>query len=141
SIGGAISGAAGMRGMQDLDQTLRLVGAGAGVLLVLWLVPSGLAGLVAKVRDRCVAPLARRNGLDATGQPLTQLPGDSAALDLVELEATGAGAIGPTGSDSEVVSGGSSVDGEFEGDVLDVGSGLALQANGVKVSYGRLQVL
>ena len=73
SIGGAISGAAGMRGMQDLDDTVRLIGAGAGVLLVLWLIPSGLAGLVAKVRDSLVAPLARRHGLDPAGQPLVGL--------------------------------------------------------------------
>jgi branched-chain amino acid transport system permease protein len=70
SIGGAISGAAGMRGMQDLDATIRLVAAGIGVLLVLWLVPSGLAGLAARVRDRLLVTIARRHGMDLEGQPL-----------------------------------------------------------------------
>lgn len=71
SIGGAITGAAGMRGLQDLDATIRLVGAGAGVLLVLWLAPSGLAGLAAMVRDRIVARIAARHGMDIKGEPLT----------------------------------------------------------------------
>jgi ABC-type branched-subunit amino acid transport system ATPase component/ABC-type branched-subunit amino acid transport system permease subunit len=70
SIGGAVSGAAGMRGMQDLDATVRLVVAGVGVLLVLWLIPSGLAGLAARLRDRLVAPIARRHGLDLEGREL-----------------------------------------------------------------------
>ena len=39
SLGGAIVGAGGLRGAQDLDATIRLVGAGVGVLIVLWLVP------------------------------------------------------------------------------------------------------
>lgn len=71
SIGGAITGAAGMRGLQDLDATIRLVGAGAGVLLVLWLAPSGLAGLVAMIRDRIVTRIAARHGMDIKGEPLT----------------------------------------------------------------------
>jgi len=70
SLGGAIVGAAGLRGAQDLDATIRLVGAGVGVLVVLWLVPAGLAGLAARVRDRVVSPIARRAGLDLEGQPL-----------------------------------------------------------------------
>lgn len=70
SIGGAINGAAGMRGLQDLDATIRLVGAGAGVLLVLWLAPSGLAGLVAMIRDRIVTRIAAHHGMDIKGEPL-----------------------------------------------------------------------
>ena len=70
SLGGAITGAAGMRGMQDLDATIRLVAAGAGVLLVLWLIPSGLAGIAARVRDLVLTPIARRHGMDLEGQPV-----------------------------------------------------------------------
>ena len=70
SIGGAISGAAGMRGLQDLDQTIRLVAAGTGVLVVLWLIPSGLAGLAARVRDLVVRRIAARHGMDLEGRPL-----------------------------------------------------------------------
>ena len=70
SLGGAIFGAAGLRGAQDLDATIRLVGAGIGVLIVLWAVPAGLAGLAARLRDRIVTPIARRAGMDLEGQPL-----------------------------------------------------------------------
>ncbi|MCB9376038.1 MAG: ATP-binding cassette domain-containing protein, partial [Microthrixaceae bacterium] len=70
SLGGAIVGAAGLRGAQDLDATIRLVGAGIGVLIVLWAVPAGLAGLAARLRDRIVTPIARRAGMDLEGQPL-----------------------------------------------------------------------
>ncbi len=70
SLGGAILGAAGLRGAQDLDATIRLVGAGIGVLIVLWAVPAGLAGLAARLRDRIVTPIARRAGMDLEGQPL-----------------------------------------------------------------------
>ncbi len=132
SIGGALSGAAGMRGMQDLDQTIRLVGAGAGVLLVLWLIPSGLAGLVAMVRDRLVAPLARRSGLDATGRPLA-----SVELSLVTSEQTSR-ADGPVVELNGIPTEGAGLFGEPD----EVPApGLALDARGVNVSYGRLQVL
>ncbi|MFN7151643.1 MAG: ABC transporter permease subunit, partial [Microthrixaceae bacterium] len=83
SIGGAISGAAGMRGMQDLDATIRLVAAGAGVLVVLWLIPSGLAGLAARVRDLVLVRLAARHGMDLEGH------------DLVPAASTNASTTGP----------------------------------------------
>jgi ABC-type branched-subunit amino acid transport system ATPase component/branched-subunit amino acid ABC-type transport system permease component len=70
SLGGAIAGAAGLRGAQDLDATLRLVAAGVGVLVVLWLVPAGLAGLAARLRDLVVRPFAARAGIDLDGRPL-----------------------------------------------------------------------
>jgi len=76
SIGGAIVGTAGLRGAQDLDATIRLIGAGVGVLVVLWLLPAGLAGLAARVRDRIVRPIARRAGMDLEGQPLVPPTGD-----------------------------------------------------------------
>jgi ABC-type branched-subunit amino acid transport system ATPase component/branched-subunit amino acid ABC-type transport system permease component len=70
SLGGAMLGAAGLRGAQDLDATLRLVAAGAGVLLVLWLLPAGLAGLAARWRDRLAVRVAARHGLDLDGRPV-----------------------------------------------------------------------
>ena len=51
---------------------------GIGVLLVLWLVPSGLAGLAARVRDRLLVPIARRHGMDLEGQPLPVPTGPAA---------------------------------------------------------------
>lgn len=112
SIGGAITGAAGMRGMQDLDATVRLVVAGAGVLVVLWLVPSGLAGLAARMRDAVVGRLAAARGMDLEGQPLTDAPTPSEAT---RRQDVGAPAVGTAD------------------DLLSV--------RDLRVSYGRLQVL
>jgi ABC-type branched-subunit amino acid transport system ATPase component/ABC-type branched-subunit amino acid transport system permease subunit len=133
SIGGAIAGAAGMRGMQDLDATVRLVAAGAGVLVVLWLIPSGLAGLAARARDLVLVRLAARHGLDLEGQPL----GPSAPAG-ADAGLRGADAADPDGLD--------------EPDDPPVPTGPvaapstaptapAVSACGVDVSYGRLQVL
>jgi len=132
SIGGAVAGAAGMRGVQDLDATIRLVAAGAGVLLVLWLVPSGLAGLAARVRDRVLTPLARRRGMDLQGRPLADPTPDPTA------DAAHAAAAHPEPNcaaervDSDAFR--STVD-EFDNHEL------AISARGIDVSYGRLQVL
>lgn len=118
SIGGAISGAAGMRGIQDLDQTLRLVVAGAGVLFVLWLIPSGLAGIAAWARDRVVGRIAARRGIDLDGRPLAEatVPAPTPA--------------GPTATSPATAE-------PASGD----GARPLLRAGGVDVSYGRLQVL
>jgi ABC-type branched-subunit amino acid transport system ATPase component/ABC-type branched-subunit amino acid transport system permease subunit len=74
SIPGAIVGAGTGRGLQDASDTLRLVASGVGVLLVLWLIPSGVAGLAAKVRDVVLARLAARHGMDLDGRPLGPAP-------------------------------------------------------------------
>jgi ABC-type branched-subunit amino acid transport system ATPase component/branched-subunit amino acid ABC-type transport system permease component len=74
SIPGAIVGAGTGRGLQDASDTLRLVASGVGVLLVLWLIPSGVAGLAAKVRDAVLARLAARHGMDLDGRPLGPAP-------------------------------------------------------------------
>ena len=111
SLGGAITGAAGMRGVQDLDATLRLVLTGAGVLVVLWLIPSGLAGLAARARDLVVGRIAARHGLDLEGQPL-QAEGTPTAATSADV------AVAPAPQSDAV-----------------------LAARNVDVSYGRLQVL
>lgn len=110
SIGGAITGTVVMRGLQDLDATIRLVGAGAGVLLVLWLIPSGLAGLAAKIRDAVVSWIAARHGMDLKGEPLVP------AADLQEpttpvytAEPSAAGATVDHRSSSSIIDG---VDGD-----------------------------
>jgi ABC-type branched-subunit amino acid transport system ATPase component/ABC-type branched-subunit amino acid transport system permease subunit len=113
SLGGAITGAAGMRGVQDLDATLRLVLTGAGVLVVLWLIPSGLAGVAARLRDLVVGRIAARHGLDLDGQPLA--PAEPAP----PVTSGEAPAAQKAAARSDAV----------------------LAASGVDVSYGRLQVL
>jgi ABC-type branched-subunit amino acid transport system ATPase component/ABC-type branched-subunit amino acid transport system permease subunit len=129
SIGGAIAGAAGMRGIQDLDATIRLVAAGAGVLLVLWLVPSGLAGLAARVRDRVLVPLARRHGMDLEGHALPAPASDPT---------TEAGAAPTPGHDAAPHAEGEPVEGAPGADERERP---LVSARGVDVSYGRLQVL
>lgn len=132
SIGGAISGAAGMRGLQDLDATLRLVIAGIGVLIVLWLIPSGLAGLATRVRDFLIRPIARRHGLELNGE--TYDP-DSA---IVETELEHSPEI--TASTPPPVP--NTVTGEFDAsDTAPTGQQPLLSARNIDVSYGRLQVL
>lgn len=131
SIGGAITGAAGMRGLQDLDATIRLVAAGLGVLLVLWLIPSGLAGLASRIRDRVLTPLARRHGMDLEGQALA---------------ATATPAAGTTTPAAATTTSNGAADGvgfgAVHGTVGTVGGDAPLiAAHDVDVSYGRLQVL
>jgi ABC-type branched-subunit amino acid transport system ATPase component/branched-subunit amino acid ABC-type transport system permease component len=74
SIPGAIVGAGAGRGLQDASDILRLVASGVGVLLVLWLIPSGVAGLASKLRDAVLARIAARHGMDLEGRPLGPAP-------------------------------------------------------------------
>lgn len=133
SLGGAIAGAAGLRGAQDLDATIRMVGAGVGVLVVLWLIPSGLAGLAAMLRDRIVTPLARRAGLDLEGQPLAApMTAAGTTPDVAQPVATAP--VVDTGAGPPPFHG--SVD-----EVLWNRPKPLLSASDVDVSYGQLQVL
>lgn len=131
SLGGAIVGAAGLRGAQDLDATIRLIGAGIGVLVVLWLIPSGLAGLAALLRNLVVAPLARRSGMDLEGQPLdAESAAPTPAPSTVTAPGAGPSEVGPTPNPAP------------EAADAPVGAGAPLlRAHDVDVSYGQLQVL
>ena len=121
SLPGAMLGAAGLRGAQDLDATLRLVAAGVGVLVVLWVVPSGLAGLAARLRDRILRVVAARAGMDLDGQPLAE---------------AAPGGAGPAAPATHAPTG--LVPPPYRGPgVPDV----VLDASGVDVAYGSLQVL
>ncbi len=121
SLGGASVGAALLRGGQDLDATIRLVGAGVGVLVVLWVLPAGLAGLAARARDAVARRLATRAG------PATAAPGD----DTPAIPSPEVGPV-PTGPPAFV---GEVPAGDWRPPVP------ALAARGVDVSYGQLQVL
>ena len=124
SLGGAAAGAAGLRGAQDLDATIRLVGAGVGVLVVLWVVPAGLAGVAARLRDLLARPVAARAGMDLEGQPLRA--GDDTAPAVTAAPAV------PAGPPPFV--------GTVEGPMWQRPEPV-LRAAGVDVSYGQLQVL
>jgi ABC-type branched-subunit amino acid transport system ATPase component/ABC-type branched-subunit amino acid transport system permease subunit len=149
SIGGAITGAAGMRGVQDLDATVRLVAAGAGVLLVLWLIPSGLAGLAARVRDRVLAPLARRHGMDLEGWPLAAEPEATHATEpeathATEPEATHTTepeATHTTEPEATHTTEPEATPPPTPAVPAPAAADVAVRASEVDVSYGRLQVL
>ncbi len=152
SIGGAIVGAAGLRGAQDLDATIRLVGAGVGVLVVLWAVPADLAGLTARVRDRLVRPIARRAGLDLEGQPLPTvdlttlpgfaLPGTAPAGSVMQDRGEAHGAASQNAMATSQNGGPTPppFGGTVDGPLWDRPEPL-LTARDVDVSYGQLQVL
>ena len=139
SIGGAITGAAGMRGMQDLDATIRLVAAGAGVLVVLWLIPSGLAGLAARMRDVVLVRLAARRGLDLEGHPLADARVAEGPRDGPEGTEPGGQrhALRPTNGPGGPRTASRPAIAAHEHQTDES----LLSARGVEVSYGRLQVL
>ncbi len=116
SLGGAIVGSMGMRSLAgELSQSGKLVINGVGLLVVLYLIPGGVAQGLGRLRDLLVRPLARRAGIDDTP------PDFDAAPD-------------PTGS----VPRNDADDGAFAG---QNGRDLAISAHDVCVSYGSLQVL
>jgi branched-chain amino acid transport system permease protein len=60
SLSGGVLGAVYLRGVQLINNSdWRLLSTGAGVLLVLLIVPGGLGALWVKIRDRAVALLSR----------------------------------------------------------------------------------
>ena len=64
SLGGAILGAAYVRGTQYfLPAQFQLLVTGIGVILLLWLVPGGLGQLTYGLRDRYLRWVADRRGL------------------------------------------------------------------------------
>jgi ABC-type branched-subunit amino acid transport system ATPase component/ABC-type branched-subunit amino acid transport system permease subunit len=66
-----------------LNSSWQLLATGAGVLVVLIIIPEGFGGVVFNVRDRIAAMVARRNGLTPTGEP---------------IEAQAAAAVAPVGA-------------------------------------------
>ncbi len=64
SIGGALTGVALLQVIGIAFPKLQVLLSGLGLLVVLVVFPSGLAGVFALVRDRLLAVLARRRGLD-----------------------------------------------------------------------------
>ncbi len=66
SIPGAVLGAVYLQGTQwFLDDQWRFFATGAGVLIVLMVLPSGLGGLMYRLRDMWLASVVRRHGLVA----------------------------------------------------------------------------
>ncbi|HKY16410.1 MAG TPA: ATP-binding cassette domain-containing protein, partial [Microthrixaceae bacterium] len=69
SIGGGMSGALGLRGLQDAMPSTgaRLLLLGTGLLVVLMIVPGGLASVAFGIRDRALRLIARRRGIAVAG--------------------------------------------------------------------------
>ncbi|MEA2614541.1 MAG: hypothetical protein QOE72_324 [Chloroflexota bacterium] len=66
SIGGALSGVALVELSGFLFPRLQLIITGAGMLVVLLVIPGGLAEAAERTRDRALALVARRRGIDLT---------------------------------------------------------------------------
>jgi branched-chain amino acid transport system permease protein len=65
---GAVLGAVWLMGTRwFLPSEWQLLASGAGVLLVLLILPGGFGGLVLQLRDRWLIQLARARGLDVAG--------------------------------------------------------------------------
>ncbi len=134
SIPGAVLGAGAGRGLQDASDILRLTASGLGVLLVLWLVPSGLAGIAARIRDILVRPLAARRGIDLEGRPLGPAPTDAKEFQhdpsMIDLR-------GPQPPTTQLE--------PVHGSAVTVAppptQPALLAATGMDVSYGQLQIL
>ena len=117
SLGGAMVGALGLRGLEgELGQQGKLLLNGIGLLVVLFVIPGGLAAGFSRLRDLAVRPIARRHGFLADG-PSTAADGSSAAMEADRPEAP-------------------SVDGEARSEPE-----FAISARDITVSYGSLQVL
>ena len=111
SIGGSLAGVALIQWIAIQFPTSQLLLTGVGVLLVLVIVPSGLAGVAERLRDRALVFLARRRGWD------TSVWADSDAVD----DPPAVAAVKPPSAAVE--------------------SEALLQCSAVNASYGSMQVL
>lgn len=110
----------------------RLLTEGVGLLVVLMVMPGGLATAMGAVRDRVVAAVLRRRRLDADGEPLElgRVPRRSGHCG----RCPGRELTWHATSPSEIVRG-TGVDAER------VGVEPAVSCRNIDVSFGRLQVL
>ena len=115
SIAGSLAGVGLIQWLGIEYPKLQILLTGVGLLVVLMVFPSGLAGLYERVRDRLLVALARRRGLD-TSIWADDLPGDDVPAD--ETPAVAAPVV--HGDNAE--------------DAL-------LRCSDVGASYGQLQVL
>ena len=111
SIGGAITGAFGMRTAVDqVPAGVRLLVTGVGLLIVLMAIPGGVAGLASSLRDRLVVAIAKRRGIALGG--LDKLVADDSSASPTALQPALAAVPAP-----------------------------AMSTRDIDVSYGALQVL
>lgn len=137
SVTGAVLGALWVRGIPFFfGSNIGLISSGAGLLVVLLLLPGGLASLLFRLRDRIVERL--------TGEPVDVVseadPGTRVALEprMDQLDTTSLGALVPAVSDgmpAAMSSDGAPV-AASDGATSPVGDAPALEARAVTVRYG-----
>jgi ABC-type branched-subunit amino acid transport system ATPase component/ABC-type branched-subunit amino acid transport system permease subunit len=118
SIGGALTGVAILQVVGIAFPKLQVLLSGVGLLVVLVIFPSGLAGVFALVRDRFLAVVVRRRGLDGGLKEDTSSPPGE------EITA--------------------STDGSYQGAAVKAGPDeerVLLRCSQVNASYGPMQVL
>lgn len=126
SLSGAILGAVYVQiAMYFLDGAMQLLATGAGLLVLLMVIPGGLGEILYRVRDRLVAKVARDRGIDAPGFLAASESGDVLAGRVAARSSDGTGSRDP-GSwdhpDSEVAT-------------------AHLAWEGIDARYGQVQVL
>lgn len=117
SLFGGVLGAVFLRGSEWFITApeWRLLSSALGVLIVLLVVPGGLASLVIKIRDWYVGVVLRRRGIEPAAAPMTS------TVDLLGAEAAGIdeiAAVPPTrsnGADAVVAPTDSNGDGDGDG--------------------------
>ena len=140
SIGGALAGVALIQWIGIEFPKAALLLTGVGLLAVLMVFPSGLAGLYERARDNLLVGLARRRGLDTSvwaevGRPDLDRP------DLDRPELAGPELAGPElGQPDERLIDATGEDGPISfDDAID--EGVLLRCRQVCASYGPMQVL
>ncbi len=76
SITGAVIGAAYVIGLSHQSAALQLLAQGGGLLVVLMIIPEGIAGYLFVIRDRLLAALARRRGIGDMSAGADETRGD-----------------------------------------------------------------
>ncbi|HEX6392658.1 MAG TPA: ATP-binding cassette domain-containing protein [Acidimicrobiales bacterium] len=116
SIGGSLAGVALIQWIGIEFPKAQLLLTGVGLLVVLMVLPSGLAGLYERARDRLVVAVARRRGLDTSAWATVDETGGDADEATRELLAVSS-----------------------DDDLLD--PRVLLECRNVCASYGQMQVL
>lgn len=127
-----------------LSSNWQLLATGAGVLLVLIVLPEGLGSVIFRVRDRLAAMIAERHDLSASGEPL----GQSGQAATVAAGATGGSALAQTAAlrlealeSLETQSGSAAVGGAPPDAGPPGGRAAVVAVANIDAAYGRAQVL
>ncbi|MBI1844576.1 MAG: hypothetical protein HYR89_08230, partial [Actinobacteria bacterium] len=131
SLSGAILGAVYVQlAMYFLDGAMQLLATGAGLLVLLMVIPGGLGEILYRIRDRFIAKVASDRGIDAPGF----LAADEAVDALAESIATG---LSNGAASNGAAANGSGSNGHGPAEVATAHLGW----EGVDAHYGQVQIL